>query len=58
MEMQEMNLLKTFPQALAQQPWRQVDISGVGHSLSKLMSRLEWAPHSYGNGLYWSSQEH
>lgn len=53
-----MNLLKTLPQALAQQPWRQVDISGVGHSLSKLMSRLEWAPHSYGNGLYWSSQEH
>lgn len=39
-----MNLLKTFAQAPAWQPWRQEDISGEGHSLSQLMSHLGWVP--------------
>ena len=58
MEIQELNLLKTFSQALAQQSWRSEDISGEGHSLFLLISHMGWAPDNYYSVLDGNSQRH
>lgn len=58
LEMQELNLLKIFSQALAQESWRSEEILGEGHSLSLLISHMEWAAEDSYSVLDGSSQRH